>query len=231
MMKATGMRTAATLIGLACASAVAADAAAAQQQQMPEERTRPASCNEMEWHPDFQQHHPDLVGACQEAVVAGGQRWARFAANFTELRPNGNVVFTIHDRSTGVGRGGIVGDVTIEPAPGQMAYIDDRRTPFNELHPGQRVNLYIPEGQYGFATLPGAPSTQVAQVTRTTDTEFAREGTTDRRMLAMQQRDPQPVLASLPDTAGPLPWLAVGGALSMFGALGLGLRRRFGKHD
>lgn len=219
-MKATGMRAAATLIGLACASAVAADAAA-MQQQMPEENVRPASCNEMDWHADLRRNHPDLIGACQEAVVAGGQRWARFAASFTELRPNGNVVFTIHDRSSGIGRGGIVGDVTIEPAPGQMVYINERRTPFNELHAGQRVNLYVPEGQYGFSTLPGAPSTQVAGV--------AREGTTDRRMLA--QRDPQAVIASLPATAGPLPWLAVGGALSMFGALGLGLRRRFGKRD
>ncbi|MCA1798086.1 MAG: hypothetical protein LC632_01170 [Xanthomonadaceae bacterium] len=219
-MKATGMRTAATLIGLACASAVAAD----MQQQMPEENVRPASCNDMEWHPDLQRNHPNLIGACQEAVVAGGQRWARFAANFTELRTNGNVVFTIHDRSSGIGRGGIVGDVTIEPAPGQMVYINERRTPFNELHPGQRVNLYVPEGQYGFSTLPGAPSTQVAGV--------AREDSSDGRMLAMrtQQRDPQAVIASLPATAGPLPWLAVGGALSMFGALGLGLRRRLVKH-
>lgn len=239
MKKSTGMKTAATLIGFACASVVAADIAA-QQTQMPEERVRPASCADIEWHPDMRSNYGDLIGACQEAVVAGGQKWARFAADFTELRPDGDIVFTIRDRSAGVGRGGIVADVVLQPAPGQMAYINERRTPFSELHPGQQVNLYVPEGHYGFATLPGAPMTQVAdvrdpdgadrQVAQAQTRQTTTQRTTEQRTM-MAQREPQAVIARLPATAGPLPWLAVGGALSMFGALGLGLRRRLGKRD
>lgn len=239
MKKRTGMRAAATLVGLACAGVVMADQAAQQEPRMPAERVRPATCTDIEWHPDLRANHPGLIGACQEAVVAGGQTWARFAANFTALRPDGEVVFTIRDRQrTPSGTGGIAGEVVIAPAPGQMAYINERRTPFTELHPGQQVNLYVPEGHYGFATLPGAPMTQVAEVSEPdgaqasvaqTDTRTQTTQRTQTTAMSAAQREPQPVLARLPATAGPLPWLAVGGALSLLGGLGVSLRRRIGK--
>lgn len=208
MNRKTGVRTVATLVGLACAGAVAAQQLPVEE--LPTERTRPATCEEIEWNAQMKAQYPNIIDACQEAVVVDGKTWARFSASFEEVAENGEVRFQIRNRYSGN-----LGEVTIEPAPGQVAYINERRTPFEELTRGQRVNLYVPEGHYGFASLPGAPMNQVAQVRTRGDSQRVRPDDADQ------------LLAQLPATAGPLPWLAVGSVLSLLGGIGVGLRRRF----
>ncbi len=217
MKRKTGVKAVATLVGLACAGAVAAQQLPVEE--IPAERTRPATCNEIEWNHQITAKYPNIVDACQEAVVVDGQTWARFSASFEEVEENGEVRFQIRNRYSGN-----LGEVTIDPAPGQVAYINERRTPFEELTRGQRVNLYVPEGHYGFASLPGAPMNQVAQVSSRGDAG-AQAGSSSQRVARPDDADQ--VLAQLPATAGPLPWLAVGGALSLLGGIGVGLRRRF----
>lgn len=222
MNKRDGMRTLAALVGVACAGAVGAQEI--NPDELPPERNRPATCQQVNWNDAMLEQHPNLVEACQEAVVVDGTTWARLAASFEEVEEDGDVRFQIQDRLRSN-----VGEVTIEPAPGQVAYINERRTPFEELDRGQQVNLYVPEGQYGFASLPGAPMSQVARVSGG-DPGAMTASAQDRDAAATQRPDDaDPVLARLPATAGPLPWLAFGGALSVLGGIGLGLRRRFFK--
>lgn len=225
MKRKPGVKTVATLVGLACAGAVAAQQLPVEE--LPPERTRPATCNEIEWNDEMKAAYPNILDACQEAVVVDGQTWARFSASFEEVQEDGEVRFQIRNRYSGN-----LGEVTIEPAPGQVAYINERRTPFEQLTRGQRVNLYVPEGHYGFASLPGAPMNQVAQVSDGGDagarsSMYAQAGSSSAQR-ATRPDEADPVLAQLPATAGPLPWLAVGGALSLLGGIGIGLRRRFG---
>ncbi|MEX0899379.1 MAG: LPXTG cell wall anchor domain-containing protein [Gammaproteobacteria bacterium] len=224
MKRKTGVKTVATLVGLACAGAVVAQQLPVEE--LPPERTRPATCNEVEWSDELKAAYPNIVDACQEAVVVDGKTWARFSASFEEVEEDGEVRFQIRNRYSGN-----LGDVTIEPAPGQVAYINERRTPFDQLTRGQRVNLYVPEGHYGFASLPGAPMNQVAGVSSDGDpgarsSMYAQAGSGSSQRSASPD-DADPVLAQLPATAGPLPWLAIGGALSLLGGIGVGLRRRF----
>lgn len=220
MDRSTGMKTVATLVGLACSGALAAQQFPAENP--PPERNRPASCADIDWSDEFKRNHPNLVEACQEAVVVDGKTWARFSATFEEVEADGDVRFQIRNRLRSN-----VGEVTIEPAPGQVAYINERRTEFDELARGTRVNLYVPEGHYGFASLPGG---RVAQVSAGGDpgrASYAQAGTESRASSQRAQpRDAEPVIAQLPETAGPLPWLALGGALSLVGGLGVAIRRR-----
>jgi hypothetical protein len=200
--KKIGMTTA--LLGVAFAgSAFAADT----QKDFPTERTQPVSCDQVKWNADMLLDHPALVEACQEVVVVDGESWARFEAKFVKIDPDGQVHFSVRDK-----RDRSIEEVEITPTPGQVAYIDGQETPFRRLRSTQRVNLYVPEGEYGFATQPGAPRTQLASMA-------------PAKPVMVAQRDRLP--AVLPQTAGPLPWIALGGLLSLLGGLGMTLRRKF----
>jgi len=206
--------------------ALASSAAAQQPAELTSERTSGGSCADVDWNKDMLLNHPALIDACQEVIVVEGESWARFAAKFVRIEPDGDVIFSVRDQ-----RDRSIQEVTLDPTPGQQAYIDDRATPFSSLRTTDRISLYVPEGQYGFATRPVAQeelatvvvvptdSTRTADSTRASDTE-APVLTTE---TAVAQRDTRS--AMLPTTAGPLPWLALLGFLSMLGGLGLTLRR------
>lgn len=202
----TTMTTA--LLGLALASTAVAQEL---QEEFPAERTRTASCDDIDWNKDMLLHHPKLIEACQEVVFVDDESWARFAASFVRIDSDDNVIFSVNDRNDR-----IVEEVTLDPTPGQVAYIDDQATPFNELRTTDRISLYVPEGQYGFVTQP-VPQEQLATVVVPARAPVV---VTERTVA---QRDTS--RSVLPTTAGPLPWLALVGFLSMLGALGLTLRR------
>lgn len=184
--------------------------AGAQQESFPREREQAKSCAEVDWNKEMTSNHPRLIDACREVVAVGGEDWARFEAKFVRVEPDGRVSFSLVDS-----RDHHIEDVTLQPATGQVAYIDNRATPFSQLRRDQVVNLYVPEGTYGFVTQPGAPIEQVAVVLSPSAAPAAT------RVAAVEPR-----AATLPATAGPLPWLALGGFLSLLGAVGVRLSRR-----
>lgn len=205
----------ATLLSLALASTAVAQQ---ETEDFPAERTQTASCDDVDWNSDMVRNHPSLIGACQEVIVVEGQTWARFAAKFVRIEPNGDVIFSVRDdRDRGIH------EVTLNPNPGQVAYIDDRPKPFSSLRTTDRISLYVPEGQYGFATQPGVSEDQLATVVVPSGTPVATTTTTDTDRTVAQRDTRQSVL---PATAGPLPWLALAGLLSMLVALGLTVLRR-----
>jgi LPXTG-motif cell wall-anchored protein len=193
-------------------SLVLAGTVQAQQSNFPNERTRKASCTDFQWNNDMLRDHPRVIDACQEVVVAGGANWARLSARYVEVRDDGSVVFNIQDT-----RGRFIEKVEIQPRPGQVAYINDRATPFERLRTTDEINLYQPEGRYGFGTQPGVPLDELAAVTPTATRVEPR---VDQRVAQREQP------AMLPQTASPIPFLALAGLLSLLGGLGLSLVRR-----
>lgn len=208
------------LLGLALASTAVAQQQL--QQDLTDERTRTASCDDVNWNRDMLSQHASLIDACQEVVDVDGENWARFAAKFVRIEPNGDVIFSVRDKNDRS-----IEEVTLDPVPGQLAYIDGRATAFSSLRTTDSISLYVPEGQYGFATRPGAPREQLATVVVPTDATRSASGSTTDRTTAtdrtLAQRDTNREM--LPSTAGPLPWLALVGFLSLLGGLGLTLRR------
>lgn len=185
--------------------------AEAQEQDFPREREGPISCSQVDWNQDMIRNHPRLIEACREVVHSGGANWARFEAKYVRVESNGDVTFSIRDANDRH-----IESVGLVPAPGQVAYIDDNPTPFSQLQNDQLINLYVPEGMYGFVTQPGVPATQVAAIKPVP--------------AATQTVAPQPRVATraatLPATAGPVPWVGLGGLIALFGALGMTLTRR-----
>lgn len=203
----------AALLGLALASS-----AAAQQTQdnFPRERTQAGTCADVDWNKDMLKMHPGLISACQEVVMVEGGTWARFAAKFVRVRPNGDVIFSVRDK-----RDRSIEEVVLVPTSGQVAYIEDRATPFRQLRTTDKISLYVPEGQYGFATRPGVPQEQLARIVDPEPTPAKSTTVNNDRMVA--QRDTTPRV--LPATASSLPWLALTGLLSLLGGMVLTLRR------
>lgn len=193
---------------------------AQQPTQFPKEQVRKESCDNFGWNADMARDHPSVVKACQEVVTVDGVNWARLAADFTSVDNDGTVNFNIHDQHNRY-----VEAVTIVPRAGQVAYINDRPTAFNQLHKSDTINLYVPEGQYGYATQPGTPENELATAAPTAAPTTAAtpppaEASTD---TALADNAPPP--ATLPQTASDVPLLALGGLISLFGGLALTLRR------
>lgn len=201
----------AMLLGVAIAGA-----AGAQEQQFPAERSQPKTCDAIKWNADMLRAHPGLIDACREVIVTDSGTWARFQAKFVRVEPDGLVIFSVRDRTDRS-----LEQVRLMPAAGQVAYLDDRPVPFRQLRTTDSVNLYVPEGQYGFATRPAGPPEKLAVVVPAATTPTATAPVAQPPMMAQQASLP----AALPKTAGPLPWVALGGLLSLLTGLGLTLRR------
>jgi hypothetical protein len=211
-MKTMTLSLTSSLLALAMAGGVAA-----QTPDFPPERVAPRTCADFDFDREMRQEYPRVVGACQEVVVAEGTQWARFDARFDRINPDRTVTFRVLDRNQRP-----VDDLTIMPSPGQVAYIDDREVPFERLQPQDQLNLYAAEGRYGFTSRAGGTRDQFTRTSRPTTQPAATDWRSDN-MVAQQDRR----ASTLPRTAGPLPWFALGGALSLMGGLGLMLRRRF----
>lgn len=218
MNRSTTTRLTLTLLALAIGGS-----AAAQQPQtdFPNERERPRTCEDFGWHADMTREHPRVVEACQESVFAGGEHWARLNARFIRTLSNNQVEFSIRDK-----RDRIIEEVVLQMVPGQVAYIDERETPFSSLRADQSVNLYVPEGRYGYATQAGAPRQYIATRAPRPAAEPVRTdlAAVEPRPAASSYQDDRP--ARLPMTAGSTPWLALTGLLSLLAGLGLTLNRK-----
>lgn len=221
MKSSTVKRVTLTVLGLAVAGIVSAQTTPTD---FPTERAKPATCDDFNWNADMTREHPRVVDACQEAVTAEGETWARLNARFVKVQSDGNVVFSIRDK-----RDRAIEEVTMEPAPGQVAYINDRATEFAKLSSTDNINLYVPEGQYGYATQPGVQKERFVRVVpiAAVPAEPAPEpvaAETEVRQDEIAMNDTPP--PRLPTTAGMLPWLAFGGGILLFVALTMGLRRK-----
>jgi hypothetical protein len=172
--------------------------------------------------------YPRIGEGCQEVVVVDGRKWARFEAEFRRGNSDGTAVLTFKDRNEQV-----LGDVTLKPARDQRATIDGRSYRLGELQRGQELNVYVPERIFAAATEPGVRPEQLAEIVaepsaRVTEIQAAPEATSAPEELLAQVSPPSATAPQrLPDTAGPLPFLALSGALFMLSGAGLRIGRRF----
>lgn len=218
---------------LALAGLVWANVAMAQDSKL-DGMDRPAddaaSCNELNWHREFVTSYPWASEACRSVVTVNGAKWARFEGEIRRINDNGSFDAEFISRSDRE-----LGSVTLMPAPGQSVRLDDKDVPFADLDRGQVLSFYVPEGAVGFAAEPGAPNSQFVKVVDTSGAaRFAvADDTPEKAPIVLAQADTDTnrdsLDSDLPDTAGPLPLIALGGLLSLFGGLGLTIRRKLSK--
>lgn len=243
---------------LALAGFVWANGAMAQDNKLVDVK-RPAdnaaSCNELNWHQEFVTSYPWASEACRAVVTVNGKKWARFEGEFQGLNDNGSFDAEFTSRSDRD-----LGSVTLMPTAGQSVRIDNKNVPFGDLDRGQILSFYVPEGAIGFAVEPGVPDSQFVKVVDTSDAErlAAERSAADRAAaekaaadkaaaekfaaadeaaqakateMAQADRDREALDSELPNTAGPLPLIALGGLMSLFGGLGMTIRRKLSKRN
>ena len=192
-------------VALAAASLAWAGGALAQQTMNPSAAPKPAvnaeSCAQMNWNPDLLAQYPWITDACQEVIVVDGKQYARFEGHVVRHFRDGSFKTQFVDRT---GKHNTDwGYMDLKPAPEQHAYIAGEQTHFKELPKNQVLNFYVPANVLGVAQQPGGT---VAQI--------------------VEEPQEQQVASTLPQTASSLPAIALGGLISLLGALGLAIRRR-----
>lgn len=181
---------------------------AAPAQSMPQPQVSSETCAQVQWSPKLLSQYPRIADACQEVLTWNGTNWVRVEGRLVQVNANGSVTSQVLDR-----QGRNMGRLTLKPAPDQKVMLEGREQSFNDLQTGAMLHMYIPEHMYAVATEPSAPTSELAEIE---EVEPAGE------VAKMPEQ--------LPQTAGPLPWVLLGGAGML--ALGLGLtllRRRFAR--
>lgn len=202
----------------------------AQEPEFPTEKTKPATCDDFRWNDDMTRDHPRVKDACQETVITDGVVWARLEARFVRVRDDGMVLFSIRGKNDRV-----IEQVMMEPGLDQVAFIDNRATEFGDLRTSDRLNLYVPEGEYGWVTQPVATTprfkrvvaVETEQVDASTTQVVAETPPKPAPQPAMVMADNRPLPSRLPVTAGHSYWLAVIGGLLVLGGIGATTRRFF----
>ncbi len=178
-------------------------------------------CAEVNWDREMLAEYPWSPEACHDVVISGGEHWARFEIDFLGREPDGTVRAEFigpDERSHGV--------VNLEPGDNQRVLLDGQPYTWDEVFEGQRLSLFAPEGEFGFA---GTPDASRAELARRADEAPPVEDDEQMR-LAEAEEDPfaeRP--RELPATAGPLPMLGLAGLLSLLGGMALTIRRRLGR--
>lgn len=185
---------------------------------MPRPSEDASSCQDVEWNTNLLTRYPWAVGSCHEVIVVDGQKWSRFEAEFEGMNRDGTFDVDFLNR-----QGRSQGVVTLKPGTNQTVLLDNREYAFSELRPNQKLNLYVPEGAYGFAVEPGVESDELVEVVEP-ETSAA-----ESRRLAQAEARSERRATTLPATAGPLPLVALGGMIALLSGLGLTMRRRSDK--
>lgn len=228
------MKTGTTIkagVALALASFALASGAVAQDNKLVNV-DRPAddaaSCKEVNWHQEFVTNYPWASEACRAVILVNGQKWARFEGEFQGLNDDGSFEAEFTSRSDRE-----LGSVTLMPEAGQSVRLGNEEVSFDELDHGQILSFYVPEGAVGFAVEPGVPSTQYVKIVDTSNQArfAAADEAPEAEPVVMAQADPKPVASELPNTAGPLPLIALGGLISLLGGLGLSIRRKLSNRN
>ncbi len=168
-----------------------------------------ASCAAVRWDTRLLAEYPRVAKACHEVIESNGQKWARFETELVGVNRSGAVKSNFKDRQDNY-----MGAITIMPAHDQTVEIGGKAYRFSDLRAGQMLNVYVPEGMYAFSLAPGAPPAEVVEIVD------------EPAPVVATTTSPTRVADRLPSTAGPLPWFALGGLLSLAGGIGVAIRRR-----
>lgn len=186
--------------------------ALAQGKMDPAAAPKPAvdaqSCTQMNWNADLLARYPWVNDACQEVVVVNGEKYARFEGHVVRHNSDGSIRTQFVDRTGTHNRDW--GFMNLMPGPDQHVFLGGQPNHFGDLPKNHVLNFYVPANVLGVAEEPGAKVAAIVEEPRTVVTS-------------------QGVPSALPRTASPLPAIALGGLISLFGALGLAIRRRTAK--
>ena len=172
----------------------------------------PKDCADVHWSQSILKVFPSIGSACQSVEERNGKTYVKLAGTVEEVKQQGKRIRVDFEDGE---------DLTFRPTPHTTLYIDGKRTSFAELEDGSKLNFYIPEDRLQAEVQPEPQRLafvifpfDVTTAAQAADGQSARES---QNRLAMNE---------LPRTAGPLPFLGLGGAALLMLAVRATLRRK-----
>ncbi len=153
------------------------------------------TCDELIWSSEVTSRYPNVADACQEVIVRDGSQYARLIAEVNRVRNNGDLRLRFKHRD-----GSWSDIVTVSPEYDFPVFIDGNKVLARDLVRGQEIRIYMPSDRWAIA--------QVEEV--------------EIVVIAVIQDEPEP--EAIPDTASPLPLIALLGFL--FAGIGGAMTRR-----
>jgi hypothetical protein len=189
-----------TMVSTACLIACAA-AATAQTSVDRSFEAVSRDCSGIQWSDRALAAYPTIASACQGVEERNGKTYVKFEGTLKRNVNRGQqLVVNFKDG----------GEVTLSPPAETSLYIDGKKTKVADLQRGSELNFYIAEDRLA-AQFPE------------TETQSARLIVVP---IVVHEQEPER-MAALPETAGPLPLLALGGMLTLgFGGMLTLFRRR-----
>jgi LPXTG-motif cell wall-anchored protein len=156
------------------------------------------NCDSVTWSERALATYPTIASACQGVEERNGKRYVKFQGKVKSTQNKGQqLVVNFKDG----------GEVTLTPPADTSLYVSGKRTPIASLARGDELRFYIAEDRLA--------------------AQFPETETASARFVIVPIVVREQQLAALPHTAGPLPWLALMGTLSLgLGGLLSAYRRR-----
>jgi hypothetical protein len=191
----------------------------------------PKDCSDVRWSQSALRAFPSIGSACQSIEQRNGKTYVKLEGTVEEVKDQGKRVRV--DFEDG-------GELTFRPSPQTNLYIDGQRTSFAEVGNGSKLTFYIPEdrlqvemqpdpARVAFIIVPIDNASAGADGASTADRADDRiaDRTNDRMTNNSRMANNSLAMNELPQTAGPLPLLGLGGVLlTMLGAGATLWRRR-----
>lgn len=170
----------------------------------------PKDCADVNWSQAALRAFPSIGEACQGVEQRNGKTYVKLEGEVEEASTGGKRLRV--EFADG-------GELTFTPTPNTTLYLDGQRTSFAQVDPGMKLNFYIPEDRLQ-AELQPDPN-RLAFVIVPLDVTMIPE---QQQSAASNERDQQrngmtanrnagATMSELPDTAGALPLIALGGGL------------------
>jgi hypothetical protein len=119
---------------------------------------QPLSCTkDIVYSQEFLAKYPRAGAACNEVIVAKGEKWARFNAEVKSRQGSHMTVSFIDNEGRSVNT-----TMTFEFTPDATVTLADKKEikPVSALKEGEKVVFWVPEKRMGFYAQPGASDSQ-----------------------------------------------------------------------
>ena len=107
-------------------------------------------CADLQFSKAFLAKYPKAPGACQDARVYKGQRYAKFVAKVYISSPQFMTVEML-DSS-----GATVTTFSFKPAPGQGVHVNGKLEKFSDMSVGEKLTIWVSEKRMTAMELPGS---------------------------------------------------------------------------
>jgi len=107
-------------------------------------------CSDLKWGKAFLAKYPKAPGACQDARVYKGQRYAKFVAKVYISSPQ---FMTVELLDTA---GATVTTFSFKPAPGQGVHVNGSLRKFSDMAVGEKLTVWVSEKRLTAMELPGS---------------------------------------------------------------------------